>query len=113
MSETAILAVVVGALWGVTLALVGVVWAMLKERIATLDNKVSSLEGQNTAQETAIGRLTERAIAREQAHSEHREHTSEQFARLESAINAMSGKLDRLLGTRTPYPTSDNRGPSR
>jgi uncharacterized protein HemX len=110
MSETTILAVVVGALWGVTLALVGVVWAMLRERITTSESKVATLETQNASQEERIGRLTERMLAREQAHSEHRENMSEQFARLDSSIRELGAKIDRLAGSRTPYPTQYGGG---
>ena len=104
MSETTILAVVVGALWGVTLALVGVVWAMLKERIASGDLKVAALERQNTEQETSLGRLTERMKAREDTHAEHRDHMTGQFERLDASIRGLSDKIDRLMGGRTPYP---------
>ena len=113
MSETAVLIPVVSALFAIALALVAVVWGTLKERIASLDTKVTGLESQNTSQETAIGRITERAIAREQAHSEHREHTSEQFARLEAAIGMVNTKLDQIIRGRTPYPTSYGGGVDR
>lgn len=99
MSETAILAAVVGALWGIVLALLGVVWATLKERLSAAEAKTLTLETQNTAQETMIGRLTERMTAREDAHAEHRDAMSNRLERIED-------KLDWLLSGRsgTPYP---------
>ena len=109
MTETAILAAVVAALWGIVLALLGVVWSTLRERSTTLERAVDSLQAQNTTQETAIARLTERAIAREDAHAQHREDTNAQFTRLEATIAEMNRKLDRLLsggrGPGTPYPS--------
>jgi membrane protein required for beta-lactamase induction len=110
MSETTILAVVVGALWGVLVALVGIVWAMLRERIGAVEGKCAALESQNTAQEASLARLQERMLARENAHAEHRENMSEQLARLEHAIQQMSAKIDRLAGHGTPYPPVTRAG---
>lgn len=105
MSETAILIPVVAALFAISLALVGVVWATLKERLKAAEDKVGALDQQNTQQETSIGRLTERMIAREEAHSQHREDMAGRLDRIE-------GKLDKLLAPspRTPYPTRYGQG---
>lgn len=107
MTETAILSVVCVALWGVVLALVAVVWSTLKERNAAAEDRIAKLEAQNTIQETAIGRLTERAITREETHAQHREDMQTQFARIDTAMGQMNSKLDALLrgsGSRSPYP---------
>lgn len=95
MNETSILALVGGVLWGVVVALAGIIWALLQGRIATLEAKVGSLDEQNTQQETEIGRLTERAVAMADRHEQHREDIRSQLARLET-------KIDRLLGARAP-----------
>jgi uncharacterized protein HemX len=104
MNETAVLGTVVAALWGLVLALVGVVWSTLKERSAGLESKVDRLDKQNTEQETAIGRMTEKILAREEAHQQHREDMQSQFARIDMAMGQINTKLDRLLGGGTPYP---------
>ena len=104
MTSEALLFVAVGALWGVSLALVGVVWAMLRERIAALESRTADLMAQNTGQETAIGRLQEGMLAREKAHGEHREHIADAIARVEVSVKELSLKIDRLTGSRTPYP---------
>ena len=116
MSETAIFASVISALFGLTVALVAVVWALLQGRIGSLESKVAALEGQNTMQETAIGRLTERTLAREETHAQHREDTQAQFGRIDMRLGEMNAKLDKLLiGSRagTPYPTHYGAGDKR
>ena len=97
MSETAILATVVTALWGLVVGLLGVVWSTLKERNSAQGVAIERLQEQNTVQETAIGRLTERAIAREEAHAQHREDTQAQFSRIDLNLSEMNRKLDTLL----------------
>jgi uncharacterized coiled-coil protein SlyX len=104
MNETAVLGTVVAGLWGLVLALVGVVWSTLKERNKSTEERCEKLESQNTLQETSIGRLTERLLAREEAHQSHREDMSSAIARLEASIAVLSTKLDRVLGAGTPYP---------
>ena len=109
MSETAILATVVAALWGLVLALVGVVWATLKERDAAQGAAIARLQEQNTQQEVAIGRLTENARSREETHAQHREDMQGQFARIDTGMADMNRKLDTLLrgsgrGGTSPYP---------
>ena len=108
MNETAALATVAGTLWGLVLALVGVIWATLKERIRTGEGAIAALVAQNTGQETEIARLKERTIAREEAHLQHREDTATQFSRIEAAMTngfaEVGRKLDRLSGQGTPYP---------
>lgn len=100
MTETATLGLIFAAVGAILLALLGVVWAMLTGRIAALESLIGALTTQNTQQEIAIGRLTERMVAREDAHAQHREDMSNRLDRIE-------GKLDKLLGSggRTPYPT--------
>jgi hypothetical protein len=104
VSELAILIPVVSALFAISLALVAVVWGTLKERIAGNEKTIASLVDQNKEQEVAIGRLTERMVAREQAHSEHRDNMTGQFERLDASIRGLSDKIDRLMSGRTPYP---------
>jgi uncharacterized coiled-coil protein SlyX len=104
MNETAVLGTIVAGLWGLVLALLGVVWSTLKERVTATDERCAKLEAQNVTQETAIGRLTERLIAREEAHQSHREDMSSAIARLEASLSSLSAKLDRVLGAGTPYP---------
>jgi hypothetical protein len=112
MNETAVLAFVFTALWGLVVGLAGVIWATLKERIRASEVTIDALEKQNREQEVAIGRLTERAIAREEAHSQHREDTQSQFSRIDATLNAINGKLDDMLKRgRTPYPTGYQLGP--
>ena len=100
MSEIAIMGSIVGVLWGVLLALLGVVWTMSRERLAFTETRVAGLEKQNTEQETALGRLIERMKAREDAHESHRENVDHPLSRIED-------KLDKLLSVRSsgaPYP---------
>ena len=104
MSETAVLLGVVGALWGLVLTLVGVVWTTLKERIAAHDTTIKALDAQNTAQEVQLGRLIEMARAREDAHAQHREDMAGAVGRLEASIAELGRKLDRMAGQGTPYP---------
>lgn len=99
MSESAILGLMVGLL----VALVGVVWAMLQGRLSTTEKQVDSLQAQNTTQEAAIAGLVQRMIAREEAHSQHREDTSGRLARIED-------KLDRALGVRSFSPQPGRYG---
>ncbi len=105
MNETTTLGLVFAAVGAVLLALLGVVWAMLQGRLAAVEVKMSSLETQNTGQETAIGRLTERMTAREEVHAQHREDMQTQFQRIDAHLSELNRKLDRLLGGGTPYPT--------
>lgn len=109
MSEVAILVSVLGGLWAIAIGLIGVVWGMLREQNRSQGDRIAKLEAQNTEQETAIGRLTERTIARETAHAEHREGMQSQVTRLETRIesrfNSLEGKIDRLLGSKTPFPS--------
>ena len=100
MNETTTLSLVFAAVGSVLLALLGIVWAMLTGRITALEKSIDGLGTQNTGQEIAIGRLTERMVAREDAHAQHREDMSNRLDRIE-------GKLDKLLGGArgTPYPT--------
>jgi FtsZ-binding cell division protein ZapB len=114
MSEFAILGTVAACLWGVTLALLGVVWGLHRASITSLDNEIEKLRSQNTVQEVAIGRLTENALSREQIHAQHREDVQSWVGRLETQINAMMGKLDRVLSSGrygTPYPGPGRYGP--
>ena len=53
---------------------------------------------------------SERMKAREDAHHEHREHMAGQFDRLDASIRELTQKLDRFLGTRTPYPPTTRAG---
>ena len=106
MSDVAILAAVLGVVWTITMGLLGVVWGMLTARIGKLETSDEALVAQNTVQETALGRLTERMIAREEAHAQHREDVMGRLDRLE-------GKIDQLLrsGARpSPYPGSYSSG---
>lgn len=103
MSEAATLTMIFGFAFAVVAALVGVVWAMLQGRLSTAEKQVEALQTQNTAQEAAIAGLVQRMIAREEAHSQHREDTSGRLARIED-------KLDRLLSGRS-YSPSPGRYP--
>ena len=104
VSETAILAAVTSALFGICLSLVAVVWSTLKERNKALEARADRLEAQNTAQEVTLGRLTEIAKAREEAHENHREDMANAVSRLEASIAELGRKLDRMAGQGTPYP---------
>lgn len=109
MNETAILGTVFGALWGLVLTLAGVIWATLREQNRGQAARLDKLEAQNTEQETQIGRLDARMVARETAHSEHREDIGDRLTRLET-------KIDQLLrGGRSlsPYPGAYKTGENR
>jgi hypothetical protein len=96
MSDTSILGLVGGVLWGVVVALAGIIWALLQGRITTLESKVGALDAQNTLQETQLGRLVERTVAMADKHEQHRTDIRTHLDRLEV-------KIDRLLsGARAP-----------
>jgi hypothetical protein len=106
MSETTLLGLVGGVLWGVVMAFAGVIWALLQGKIVNLETKVDRLESQNTAQETAIGRLTEKTLALVDKHEEHRSDISGRLDRLEA-------KIDRLLGASRGSPFPAAYGPQK
>jgi hypothetical protein len=106
MNNVVILGSVAGGLWSVMLALLGVVWAMHRGQIAALEKVVRELQEQNTEQETALGRLTERTLAIVDRHESHREDVINRFDRLEA-------KIDRLLSlsrSTSPYPGTQRGG---
>jgi hypothetical protein len=72
--------------------------------MASQQKTIDSLQEQNTHQEVMLGRLTENAKGREEAHAQHREDMQNQFARIESQLAEMTRKLDRALGNATPMP---------
>lgn len=104
MTETATLIAVVGALWAVAVALIAVVWGMLREQNRQQGITIDSLVRQNTEQETAIGRLMERMKAREDAHAEHREDISNRLNRLEMKIDQLLRGPSRGGSSGSPYP---------
>ena len=104
MNETAILITVVGVLWAVAVSLIAVVWGMLREQNRQQGITIDALVAQNTAQETAIGRLMERMKAREDAHAEHREDISNRLNRLEMKIDQLLRGPGRGGSSGSPYP---------
>lgn len=104
MSETAILGTVLGTATAIVLALVGVVWAMLTGRISALEVVRDALVKQNTDQEVEIGRLKEKMLAREEAHSEHRENIANRLDRMETKIDTL------LRGAGRSYSPGAYRG---
>jgi hypothetical protein len=104
VSETSVLSILVA----VTFALVGVVWGLLRASITAQEKAIAHLTEQNTAQEVALGRLSENARSREDIHAQHREDVSAWVGRLETQIGAINGKLDRILSQGrygTPMPS--------
>lgn len=79
-----------GASVAVLLALLGVVWGLLRAQNAEQALRIAKLEAQNVDQEKSLTRLQAQMVAREDAHHAHRETMAEQL----SAINV---KLDRIL----------------
>jgi len=106
MSDIAILSAVVGVLWGLVLALAGVIWATLRTSQAAVESKVLALETQNTRQEAELAKIGAQVAAHEQLASMQHDHVSDQFARIDETLRAISEKLDRALGLRSnsPYP---------
>ena len=104
MSETAVLLLILGPLWGITLALVGVVWSMLTGRIAAMEKIAEALVAQNTMQEASLAGLTQRMIGRENAHEEHRSDVRDAIASLAVKLDALQRSINELGRGRTPYP---------
>ena len=92
---------VLGAIVAVCLALLGVVWGLLRGQNAEQGGRIAKLEAQNVDQQKDITRLQAQMVAREEAHHQHREDVAGRLATIDS-------KLDRLLfGKRSDTPNPE------
>jgi len=111
MNEIAILSAVVGVLWGLILALAGVIWATLRTAQASTDAKVLALETRASVHSEALGRLDERVNAHEKLDEQQHDNVNAQFERIENTLSEIANKLDRVLGGRYPSPLPQEKKP--
>lgn len=95
---------IIGVAASVFLALLGLVWGMLREQNRQQGLTLDKLVAQNTEQETAIGRLMERMKAREDAHAEYREDVSTRLDRIENLLQRLIAGSGGRGGSPSPYP---------
>jgi hypothetical protein len=108
VTETSLLAIVVS----VFLALLGVVWGMLREQNRKQGIDIEKVQARCAELENGAARLFERMKAREDAHAQHREDISERLSGIETKLDRL---LEKLIAPRsaTPSPTRYFQGPKK
>lgn len=110
MSEVQTLGTVLGALWLVTCALAGIIWKGISKRVDDLEKsnlqvpvlqaglaaaalQIQGLDRENRDLRERVAKLEQRSDGHEDAVDE-----------LRKTMDRIETKLDRALGTRSPFP---------